>query len=274
MSHYRAIDVSALRPVVPADLAVPVLQWVNIADLVIDDRYQRPLGKTNWTAIARIAAAFDWARFSAVQVAAIAGGAYAVIDGQHRVHAAALCGFTSVPALCVVMPPAAQAQAFVWINAQSIRLSGLQIYRAALAGGEDWAVQVDDCVARAGCVMRHAKPSFKDRKPREVYAISMMKRYVQAGQSDAVTAALAALAAFDAQGRVPLWGDAVLAPWIDAVAANPLHLRADLAAVLRRTDPLRVIKAAAGVDLPGTVKARATAMFVLAIKQQLQAVAA
>ena len=281
MNPYREIDVSQLRaPVarVQENLAVPVLQWVCIADLVIDDRYQRPLGGVNLKAIERIAAAFDWARFSAVQVAAIAGGRYAVIDGQHRVHAAALCGLTSVPALCVVMHPARQAAAFVSINANAIRLSRLQIYRAALAAGEDWAVRVDACVAAAGCVMRTAMPSFKYRKPGEVYAISAMRKYVAAGHSGAVTAALRALAVYGDDRalpvRVSLFGDVILLPWIDAVAQDVAFQGADLVAVLRRNDPLRVLKVAAGLDLAGTVKARATRMFAVAIRQQMLAVAA
>jgi hypothetical protein len=136
---YRNINVSHLLGATPQPQAVPSLQWVNIADLVIDERYQRPMGPRNWAAVQKIANCFDWAQFSAVQVAPIIGGKFAVIDGQHRVHAAALCGFEQVPALVVLVPEGAQARAFVGMNASAIRLTPTQMYRAALSVREVWA---------------------------------------------------------------------------------------------------------------------------------------
>jgi hypothetical protein len=66
-----------------------MLQWLALDRLVIDDAYQRPLLPGTWKSIEKIAANFQWSRFSPVLVAPIAGGLFAVIDGQHRVHAAA-----------------------------------------------------------------------------------------------------------------------------------------------------------------------------------------
>lgn len=44
----------------------PMLQWIEIKDLVIDEAYQRDLTPRNWAAIRRIAANFKWSRFSPV----------------------------------------------------------------------------------------------------------------------------------------------------------------------------------------------------------------
>ena len=87
---YRSIEVSHLPPVVPVDQAAPMLAWIKIADLAIDDDYQRPLNPGNWLAIRKIAEAFRWGRFGPVLVSPIEAGRFAVIDGQHCCHAAAL----------------------------------------------------------------------------------------------------------------------------------------------------------------------------------------
>ena len=274
MTYYREIDVSQLARVVPADQPVPALQWINIADLVIDDRYQRPMGPANWKAVERIAAGFDWAKFAAVQVAPVVAGRFAVIDGQHRAHAAAVCGFDQVPCLCVTVAPGAQARAFVGMNASAIRINKHQMYRAALAAGEGWAMACDAAVVAGGCALATAHPSSKNKKPRVVYSIDVIQRAVAAGQDAAVSAALAAVVAFDQKARVALYSDYILAPWIAAVAAHPAHLRADLVAVLGRLDPFKVVDRAKMLDGKGSARAKAQALFEVMIRGQIKAVAA
>ena len=132
-------------------MPAPMLEWLPIRKLVVDDRYQRPLTGTSWAAIRKIAGAFHWSRFAPVLVAPVEGGLYAIIDGQHRTHAAALCGFTSVPAMAVHMTAREQASAFTWVNGQVLRINQHQVYRAALAAGEDWALRCRDAVEAAGC---------------------------------------------------------------------------------------------------------------------------
>lgn len=50
MTDYRVIDVTGMQPVDPASQPAPQLIWVEISDLVIDDRYQRPLAENNRSA--------------------------------------------------------------------------------------------------------------------------------------------------------------------------------------------------------------------------------
>jgi ParB-like nuclease domain len=146
----RPVDIGQRR-VVPANPGpAPVLQWIPLDRLVIDDDYQRPLGKANWAAIQKIADAFAWSRFQPLLVAPVAGGQFAVIDGQHRAHAAMLCGIPEVPAVAVQVDLAEQSSAFAWVNSQQIRVSVFHILKAALAAGEDWAVRADRCVAAGG----------------------------------------------------------------------------------------------------------------------------
>lgn len=241
---YRIIDVSHLPPVMPADQAAPSLDWIRIADLVIDDRYQRALTPASWHAIQKIAAAFQWAWFSPVLISPIAGGRYAVIDGQHRCHAAALCGFASVPCMVVHIAPSDQARAFAGVNGNVSRITIHQLYRASLVAGEDWAVQCRDVVAAAGCALATANPSAKDRKAGMVYCIGMVRNFVARGHGSALRGGLAAIAGYGTTGRVALYSDYILNPWVTAIAEVPGAACVDLAPVLRCHDPFRVLAAA------------------------------
>ncbi|MDF3607736.1 ParB N-terminal domain-containing protein [Paracoccus sp. DMF-8] len=137
--HFRAIDVSGQPALEPADQAAPVLDWIPIRQLVVDDRYQRPLTRAGWQTIRRIAENFRWSRFSPVLVAPMPGALWAIIDGQHRTHAAAICGHDKVPCMSVHMDTAEQAQAFADVNGTVTRITVHHVFKAALAAGENWA---------------------------------------------------------------------------------------------------------------------------------------
>lgn len=244
---FRAIDVQGLVPASPRDQALPILQWVDVADLVIDDRYQRPLEVRNRQAIQQIADAFDWMQFSPVLVAPADGGRFAVIDGQHRVHAAQLCGIQRVPAQIVLATAAQQAQAFAGVNAKVTPMTLHQVYRAALVAGEGWAIRCRDVVEAAGCTLATANPSAKDRKPRVVYCIGVVRRMiVQRGMADAL-----GLVAYDTSGRVALYSDFIVTPMAEAVFGAPDLVGCDLPAFLRAHDPFRVLDRAAKLRADG-----------------------
>lgn len=256
---FRAIDVQGLVPASPRDQALPILQWIDVADLVIDDRYQRPLEVRNRQAIQQIADAFDWMQFSPVLVAPADGGRFAVIDGQHRVHAAQLCGIQRVPAQIVlataqiVLATAAQqAQAFAGVNAKVTPMTLHQVYRAALVAGEGWAIRCRDVVEASGCTLATANPSAKDRKPRVVYCIGVVRRMiVQRGMADALGRVLSGLVAYDTSGRVALYSDFIVTPMAEAVFGAPDLVGCDLPAFLRAHDPFRVLDRAAKLRANG-----------------------
>lgn len=242
---FRPIDVSHLPPVPLRDQPAPVVLFLALADLVIDDRYQRPLGPANWVAIKRIAAAFDWARFAPLVVAPVEGGRFAVVDGQHRAHAAAVCGIKQVPAMVALIAPAQQAAAFIGINGSAIRVSGHQMYRAGLVAGEGWAVAACDAVAAGGCVlMTRNNVRQADKQPGEVYAIGLIRGLMDRGGAAAVTAGLRALRAVDEGRRVELYADIVLSPWLSALASDPTLLRLDLAGFLRSRSIWQILERA------------------------------
>lgn len=240
---YRNIDIAGYEPVCPASQPAPQLMWVEIADLVIDERYQRPLARGNQDAIRRIAADFRWSRFSPVLVAPIEGGRYAVIDGQHRVHAAAICGFSQVPAMVALVAQAEQALAFVEVNTRQVKVSGFHLLRAALQAEQPWAVRCRDAVHDAGCQLMMSNCSTKDKKPGQVFAVGLIRSLVEAGHADAVTAGLRGLLNYEPE-NVANFDGALLSPWLAAVAAIDGAAGADLTAFLRRNRPWIVIERA------------------------------
>jgi len=151
---HRRIDVDQFEPFPEAPvLQLPVLDWVEISSLVFDETYQRSIEKSGRANIGAIARDFDWRRFTPLLVAPIGDGSgdLAVIDGQHRSHAAALVGFTRVPAMIVDADQAEQARAFSWVNGNTTAVSGFHIFKAALASGENRAVESRKAVEDGGC---------------------------------------------------------------------------------------------------------------------------
>ena len=161
--QFRPVDLSGFHAsahMAPNDGDdAPELLWVPIASLVFDDRYQRNIEQRGRSNILKIAKSFDWGRFTPLLVASVLGGKLAVIDGQHRAHAAALRGHRCVPAMICQMSLKEQAQAFTWVNGNVTAVSGFHIYRAALASEEPWAVNSQAAVAAAGCRLMHGNSS-------------------------------------------------------------------------------------------------------------------
>lgn len=255
---FRLIDI----PETPAhelpEQAAPMLQWVALSDLVLDGRYQReitPQGRRN---IARIAQEFRWSRFSPLLVAPIEGGTFAVIDGQHRAHAAALCGIARVPVMAVLMDLAEQAQAFRAVNAAVTKVSGLQLFKAALAAGADWAVECDRVVADAGCTLRTSNVSSLQRRPGQITCIGLVRRHVDGGTGNVITAALRGVVGSSEADCVELYQRGILGPFCAAIAGSTRYLRADLAAFLDRHDLLSLSEEARAraKTMPGGGNAR------------------
>lgn len=152
MSGMRAIDAESFKA--PADFSpggAPILQWIKIADLVVDDGYQRPIYGAGAGNVRRIVDSFCWSKFAPVIVAPVEGGKFAIIDGQHRTTAAAICGIESVPCQVVIASASEQAEAFRAINGQVTRIHALALQHAALQSGDEEALAVEEA-ARAGGV--------------------------------------------------------------------------------------------------------------------------
>lgn len=247
MSHYRPIAIpNETDPIGIADQPSPMLQWIEISAMVIDDQYQRPINAGGWRTIKAIAANFRWSCFTPVLLAPIEGGLFAVIDGQHRLHAAMLCGVKSVPAMVVPIAATEQAQAFIQVNTARTAISQYNKFKAGLAAGEAWALEADRAVSAAGCVLMRFSPSSKLRKPGDILCVGLVREMVVRGQSRAVTVTLQAIRAVDTGGAssVLLYSDWMLNPLIKAVAAFPKLTADSLTDALRKKRPFHVMDAA------------------------------
>jgi hypothetical protein len=169
--------------------AAPMLQWLKITDLVVDPAYQRPIVGKGRQNVDRIARAFSWSCFAPVVVSPVAGGKFAIIDGQHRTTAATLVGFDSVPCQIVIAAKEEQAAAFKAINGTTTPISIMALHAAALVACEPWAVQIAHVCACAQVeLLRYPVPTDR-QEPGQTMAVGAiaqcLKRY---GEATLITA--------------------------------------------------------------------------------------
>ncbi len=186
----KRIDISGFDPVGTEVAGQPEVAFIAIDDLVIDDRYQREIEKRGRANVRKIAANFDWAKFSPLMVARRENGKFAIIDGQHRAHAAALCGIGTVPAMVSDLSLEQEAAAFSWINGSVTALTANKIFKAALVAYEPWAVNCDAVVRRADCQLMTYNANAASKKPGQVFCIGAVRRYVEGGSSAQLAAVL------------------------------------------------------------------------------------
>jgi hypothetical protein len=198
----------------------PILQWIPIEALVVDDRYQRELKFGNWKAIRRIAAGFKWSRFSPVFVAPVEGGKFAIIDGQHRTHAAALCGFAEVPCQIVQMTLEEQAASFAAVNGLVTKVTLWQILKAAATAGEPWALDCINACTDAGCTLMFSNAGTDDKKPGQIFSIGLIRGHVAAGRRAVVTYALKGLRASEFGADAAAYSNEILKPLLDAIVSR------------------------------------------------------
>ncbi|MEJ6397025.1 ParB/RepB/Spo0J family partition protein [Yoonia sp. 208BN28-4] len=253
-ANLTTIDGVAYRPVIITDAdriahkkaegsaARPEMMWIPIDQLVLDDDFQRPLARANWTAIRRIAAAFNWAHFTPVIVAPVADGMFAIIDGQHRTHAALMVSRSDVPCMVVDLTVPEQAAAFAAINGQVTAVSAFHIYKAALCAREAWAVTCDAVVRDAGCQLMTYHPSAATKKGGEVYCVGLIKTEVAAKRGAVVTLVLDALRRSQHGDNAAVYNYGVLRPLLTVVAGAPRAQRRDLAAFFDAHDPMGIVK--------------------------------
>jgi hypothetical protein len=216
----------------------PMLQWIEIENLVVDDAYQRPLERSNWTTIRKIAREFRWSKFSPVFVAPVDGGKFAIIDGQHRTHAAAACGFSQVPCQVVQMVQAEQAAAFAAVNGNVTKVTTFQVLKAALAAGESWATELDSAAESGGCKLMVYNKSADQKKAGEIFCIKAFRQVLARRGQDLIVSALRVLMNTEGMDETPeLWGSFYLIPVLDSLCQRPkLFKRADLEEKLATLD--------------------------------------
>jgi len=227
---FRRVDIGEHRLAAVPDLArrQPNLRWVRIDRLAIDDDYQRPLGSSNWKAITRIAENFTWSHFSPLIVAPLPDAHFAIIDGQHRAHAALMRGIAEAPALVVDLDLSARARAFAAINGQVTAIGPHHVYRAALVAGEPWALAAQAAVAMAGCRLMTFVGASAQKRAADIYCVGFIRDHIEAGRGPLLTLALSSLRASKAEADMRAWSFPFLSAWIAALIAVPRAQRRNL----------------------------------------------
>jgi hypothetical protein len=198
MADLRRIDIKAFGgrfsgSSAPDSGPAPDLRWIAIAALRIDPTYQRHVLRTGEKNILAIARGFEWAKFATVIVAPIEGGLFAIIDGQHRATAAALCGKKEIPCQVVIADRRKQAEAFAAVNGNVTAMSTLQLHAARLASGEPRALALAEaCAAADVSICRYPVPANK-MKPGETLAVSVLQGLLDKFGRDAFVAALSCI---------------------------------------------------------------------------------
>lgn len=160
MTDLRPIETHSYASLTPPSSLgrAPKLEWIAIRDLVIDPEYQREITDQGRKNVRAIASCFNWSMFAPVVVAPAGGSKFAIVDGQHRTTAAALCGVDKVPCAIIEGARAAQAAAFKAINGNVTKLSSMQLHHAAVAAGDARAAAIARVCAAAGVtILRYPK---------------------------------------------------------------------------------------------------------------------
>ncbi|ABF64366.1 hypothetical protein TM1040_1633 [Ruegeria sp. TM1040] len=240
----RPIDVSEQPPVqVKAPVSEPELRWLEISDLVVNDLYQRPLGAKNWSVIRKIAIKFDWSKFTPITVAPSGEGCdrFAIIDGQHRVHAAAMRGLVRVPAMVANIAPPEQASCFAAINSARTNVSAFHLFKAGLAAGDTSARIADAAVSASGCRLMPYNKSARNREAREIYAIGLVRGYTsQKNGASIVTRALRALSGSACAEDPQLYQARILRPWFATLWDEPEMCELNLEAFVSKANLVSV----------------------------------
>lgn len=135
---------------------IPTLQFVPPHELQVDATYQRSIeGGDSQALIKRIAKTWNWGLCQPLVVSRRRDGddeELFVIDGQHRLEAAKLRGdIAQLPCVIAAYRSSAdEAADFVQINRQRRPLTRLEVFRAAVASGDDEAVSILAAMRDAG----------------------------------------------------------------------------------------------------------------------------
>lgn len=172
--------------------ARPVLTWIALDKLWVNDEYQRSISSEGRANIGRIIEKFSWARFTPLMVAACDDGRYAVIDGQHRFIAAQAHGGVPELPCAIVEAPAIndQARSFLAINNDRVRASFFQLHHAGVAAGEPDALHLNMICQQVGLTIPRNNLSSKDWHAKHLRCPSVVLELAQRHGDKPVLAAL------------------------------------------------------------------------------------
>lgn len=173
----------------------PRLEWLSISQLVVDPEYQREITTVGRKNVRRIAEHFNWSMFAPVVVAPVGSNKFAIVDGQHRTTAAALCKVDKVPCAIIEALRGEQAAAFRAINANITRMHTIQLHHASVAAGEAHALRIKKICDKAGVSVLRFPTAKSECKVGETLAVGTIGKALERFGDRATTCALKAIVA-------------------------------------------------------------------------------
>lgn len=178
----------------------PELRWVAPTSLLVDEGYQRDLGKRSYSLIRDMMQNFAWRKMKPPIVVEVGSGLHCV-DGQHTAIAAASIGVPLIPVFVVGGASLGErADSFVAHNRDRIVMSPLDVYRAMIAAGDPVAVETAAVCKAAGVRIRQTN-QYGKIMPGDTNSVGTIRRLV--GRRGAVKSR-AILEAFVIAGRGPI----------------------------------------------------------------------
>lgn len=153
-----AINCAGLTPSTPSSSG-PIFEWVNPADLLVNEAYQRDLAERSIKLIRRIVQGWDWTKFKP-PVCSLGDDGMEVIDGQHTAIAAATHpGIDKIPVMIVETETVHdRAAAFIGQNMDRLGVTKMQLHKAAVAAGDEDALTIEQVCGRAGVRLHASRP--------------------------------------------------------------------------------------------------------------------
>ncbi len=141
---------------------MPSIEWVHVTELTVDSSYQRSIDNDgSRRLIASIAANFDWRLCAPLVVSRRPDGSRVIIDGQHRWAAAVRRGDLLQLPCCLFTygSPEDEARMFIVANRARKAMNRMDDFHAALAAGDEDALDIRRLVSEAGLAIARSTSS-------------------------------------------------------------------------------------------------------------------
>lgn len=216
----------------------PELRWVSPTSILVDEGYQRDLGKRSYSLIRGMMQNFAWRKMKPPIVVEVGAGLHCV-DGQHTAIAAASIGVPLIPVFIVGGATLGErADSFVAHNRDRIVMSPLDVYRARVAAGDPVAVDTAAVCKRAGIRIRQTN-QFGKIMPGDTNSVGAIQRLV--GRRGPLKARMI-LEAFVTPGRGPIGPAEMDAAEALMIVSRPTTTTEQLARVIRAIGDRGVIE--------------------------------
>lgn len=170
----------------------PEMKWLPKDSFVVDYHYQRKIDSNrSQKVIEKISKNFLWSRFQPPTVTPGPRGKYLVIDGQHRIAGAVACThIQTIPCYVVFdLDRDAQAESFVAINTDRVRLHPLTIHYALVSMGDSSSMKIQEVCEEAGVAICRNPAQNGMTHPKETAAIGTIKSGIRIyGEANVIAA--------------------------------------------------------------------------------------